>query len=395
VVIFGLASAGARVVLIAMVACCECGFDGASKWHWQMHQWVEQHRCAFRFGCRNIACSSLHTLAEQAHKWTWQRLRQREWEAECGFCSVGLCKFGLACERASRTVAYDSNYEDEEDGWSVVGGDRCSRIRAHAMLSDGQPWGGRFAVLLDTDEGLQRGDETFFDCACDNADFRFEIRNERRIRQQERRTQNGEQRKGRTARKRLEAAAIGTATENAAAMSVSARKRLCWLRAKLRRSVMLWQAVRLEAAACYGAQDGCEWRQLKKEMEVSQAEDERFWQSAVEDLCSDGVMVCFGEQVRLDQSVKLTEVYRTAALDGRKNRFKAEKDAEERKEGRKAGAVLRARQRQVEIKWWARVQQLPEQQRLRMRNDEDYARQMGLHIRDWLEEDAARGATRQ
>ena len=158
---------------------------------------------------------------------------------------------------------------------------------------------------------------------------------------------------------------------------------------------MLWQAVRLEAAACYGAQDGSEWRQLKKKMEVSQVEDERFWQSAVEDLCSDGVMVCFGEQVRLDQSVKQIEVYRTAALDGRENRFKAEKDAEERKEGRKAGAVLRARQRQVGDKWWARVQQLPEQQRLRMRNDEDYARQMGLHIRDWLEEDAARGATRQ
>ena len=118
--IFGLASVGARIVLIVMVACCECGFDGASKWHWQMHQWVEQHRCAFRFGCRNIACSSLHTLAEQTHKWTWQRLRQREWEAECGFCSVGLCKFGLACERASRTVAYDSNYEDEEEEWTMV-----------------------------------------------------------------------------------------------------------------------------------------------------------------------------------------------------------------------------------------------------------------------------------
>ena len=89
---FGLASAGARIVLIVMVACCECGFDGASKWHWQMHQihqWVEQHRCTFRFGCRNIACSSLHTLAEQAHKCTRQRLGQREWEAECGFYSVG------------------------------------------------------------------------------------------------------------------------------------------------------------------------------------------------------------------------------------------------------------------------------------------------------------------
>jgi hypothetical protein len=26
--------------------------------------------------------------------------------------------------------------------------------------------------------------------------------------------------------------------------------------------------------------------------------------------------------------------------------------------------------------------------------DEDYAREMGLHIQDWLDEDAARGATR-
>ena len=51
-----------------MVSCCECGFDRANRWHWQMHEWMERQRCPFRFGCRNDACSALHTLAEQQHK---------------------------------------------------------------------------------------------------------------------------------------------------------------------------------------------------------------------------------------------------------------------------------------------------------------------------------------
>ena len=55
-----------------------------------------------------------------------QNLRQREWEAECGFCSVSACRYGSDCRRATRRVGYDSAYEDEEDGWSVVGeGGRC------------------------------------------------------------------------------------------------------------------------------------------------------------------------------------------------------------------------------------------------------------------------------
>ena len=51
-------------------------------------------------------------------------------------------------------------------------------------------------------------------------------------------------------------------------------------------------------------------------------------------------------------------------------------------------------QRQVGDKCWERIQQLPRQQRMLVEEDEDYAREMGLHIQDWLDEDAARGATR-
>ena len=57
---------------------------------------------------------------------TMQNLRQREWEAECGFCSVSACRYGSDCRRTTRRVSYDSAYEDKEDGWSVVGeGGRC------------------------------------------------------------------------------------------------------------------------------------------------------------------------------------------------------------------------------------------------------------------------------
>ena len=324
--IFGLASAGARIVLIVMVACCECGFDGASKWHLQMHEWVEQHRCVFRFGCRNIACSSLHTLAEQAHKCTRQRLGQREWEAECGFCSVGVCRYGSACVRTARTVvAYDSGYDDDEDGWSVVGEvGRFGLQTEQTGLGCGLD-GGRFAVLADPGAMDSVTNEMFYECDCDNADFRFVLKDDRRARQQVRRKQNGQRRKGRTARKRAAAVITGATTDNAAATSVSTRKRLCWLRAKLQRTVVLWQAIRLEAAACYGAQDGCEWRQLEREMEMSQADDERFWQDAVEKLQSGEVLYCFGEETQMERVLTQIERFRRIAADGKGSRFKAEK----------------------------------------------------------------------
>ena len=58
------------------------------------------------------------------------------------FCSVETCKYGSGCARSERAaVASDSNYEDEEGGWAVVGGGRYNKIRAQAimMLADGQP----------------------------------------------------------------------------------------------------------------------------------------------------------------------------------------------------------------------------------------------------------------
>ena len=66
-------------------------------------------------------------------------------------------------------------------------------------------------------------------------------------------------------------------------------------------------------------------------------------------------------------------------------------------EGRCSYCIVlnRARQRQLSDKWRERVQQLPKQQRVLVQEDVEYAREMGLHIQDWLGEDAARGATRQ
>ena len=61
------------------------------------------------------------------------------------------------------------------------------------------------------------------------------------------------------------------------------KKRLCWLRAKLRRTVALWTALSDEVRACYGARDGGEMRRLEAQIEqhLSQADHERFWEGRV------------------------------------------------------------------------------------------------------------------
>ena len=267
-------------MLIAMVVCCECGFEGASHWHWQMHEWVETQRCTFRFGCRNDACTALHTLAEQAHKWTRQRLRQREWEAECGFCSVGLCKHGSACERSTRAVAYDSSYEDDQDGWSVVGGDGCCDWADRAGRTDttDEMDGGRFELLADSEVPDADG---FFECDCDNADFRFELRKERRTRQQERRKQGGQQRKGRTARKRVQAAVQFRA---AAVGSHGVHKRVCWLRAKMAVANNKWRCYIWERDAASVAGDGYRDAPFGRAGLLQARENEKLeWRQAVQD----------------------------------------------------------------------------------------------------------------
>ena len=96
---------------------------------------------------------------------------------------------------------------------------------------------GRFELLASSDT---LDDDEFFECDCDNADFRFEIRNERRIKQQERRKQEGQHRKGRTRRQRVAvAAAVGVTLKGSAVVqSHNARKRLCRLmKAKMCRIV--------------------------------------------------------------------------------------------------------------------------------------------------------------
>ena len=93
-------------------------------------------------------------------------------------------------------------------------------------------------------------------------------------------------------------------------------------------------------------------------------------------------LVYFDDTARLEESLGQMKVHTKMAVDGKEDRFKAEKYAKEWK----AGAIHRARQRQLSEKWWGRVQQLPSQQRVLVQEDEEYAREMGLHIRDWLED---------
>ena len=124
-------------------------------------------------------------------------------------------------------------------------------------------------------------------------------------------------------------------------------------------------------------------------MQMARAEDERFLQNAMKIQSAAVVLVYFSEQERIDQSVTQMETYKRTALDGNEHRFRPEKQAG----AWKAGAERRARQRQIGDKCWERIQQLPRQQRLRVEEDEDYARKMGLRVHDCLD-DAARGATR-
>jgi hypothetical protein len=300
-----------------------------------MHDFVEKQRCVFRFGCRNVACVAWHTLKEQEHMRTMQNLRQREWEAECGFCGVSACRYGSDCQRATRRVGYDSAYEDEEHGWSVVGeGGRCGVGAEPVDRIDVVRLGalGRFgplALVETVDEDILGGE--FFDCPCDNPEFQFVFREERRVRQRERRKQEGQQRRGRTSRNRAAAKNFTVqrinrdATVTRVKQSHQVRKRLCWLGAKLRRTVSLWCAAIDVARACYGAQDGGEWRLLESQMQRQLGQDERFWENAVHDCKYREKLVCFGEEQRLASSMVQIDRLKKVAVDGKVERLQSER----------------------------------------------------------------------
>jgi hypothetical protein len=82
-------------------------------------------------------------------------------------------------------VAYDSSYEDNEDGWSVVGVCGTSLVVRTDGASLGAP--GRFDPLIETsDDDDDHEDvlgENFFDCPCDDPEFRFVIREEHMTKQ--------------------------------------------------------------------------------------------------------------------------------------------------------------------------------------------------------------------
>ena len=253
-----------------------------------MHDFVEKQRCVYRFGCRNVACTAWHTLAEQEHKRTKQKLRQREWEAECGFCSVGACRYGPMCQR-EKAVADDSGYEDEADGWSVVGRGRARSVRLKSQ-AETSGHGGRFAALSvvgieDMEERKAKcSGEVFFECDCDDSKFSFELRSDRRIRQQERRKQEGQQRKGRTARKRVKAAVEFKA---AAVGNHKVHKRVCWLRAKMAVANNKWRCHIQERDAGSVAGDGHRDAPFGRVGMLQARENEKLeWRQAVQNTLS-------------------------------------------------------------------------------------------------------------
>jgi hypothetical protein len=234
-----------------------------------------------------VACAAWHTLAEQEHKRTKQKLRQREWEAECGFCSVGACRYGPLCQR-EKAVADDSGYEDEADGWSVVG---RGRARSVQLKSQAETSGyGRFATLSvvgieDMEERKAKcSGEVFFECDCDDPKFSFELRSDRRIRQQERRKQEGQQRKGRTARKRVKAAVEFKA---AAVGNHKVHKRVCWLRAKMAVANNKWRCHIQERDAGSVAGDGYRDAPFGRVGMLQARENEKLeWRQAVQNTLS-------------------------------------------------------------------------------------------------------------
>ena len=72
-------------------------------------------------------------------------------------------------QRSTRSVAYDSSYEDDQDGWSVVGGDGCCDWTDRTGRTDrvDEVDGGRFELLAVSEVP----DDGFFECDCDNAEL--------------------------------------------------------------------------------------------------------------------------------------------------------------------------------------------------------------------------------
>ena len=118
-------------------------------------------------------------------RWQSRRIsaRGRDWDSGNGRLSAVFAAWVCVSmaqlangPAASRTVTYDHdcdfNCEDDEDGWSVVGGDRQCAVwadRAKSADGAGSMGGGRYEVLVCEDKP---DDDGFFECDCDNADLR-------------------------------------------------------------------------------------------------------------------------------------------------------------------------------------------------------------------------------
>ena len=91
--------------------------------------------------------------------------------------------------------------------------------------------------------------------------------------------------------------------------------------------------------------------------------DERFWQNAIKVHNPGGVMVCFGEERKMKESFDQIELFRRAAIDGKKDRFRSEKCEEKLRQSAADAAADRARKGQEVAKLRASSKQLTRQQK--------------------------------
>ena len=121
--------------------------------------------------------------------------------------------------------------------------------------------------------------DVFFECDCDNAESRFELRKERKTRQHERRKKGGQQRKDRTTRKRVQAA---IQFRVAAVGSHGVHKRVCWLRAKMALAYNKWRCYIWERDEASVAGDGYRDAPFGRAGLLQAREDEKLeWRQAI------------------------------------------------------------------------------------------------------------------
>ena len=70
--------------------------------------------CVFGMNCRRgLDCHCGHTDVEKKLFADRKALREKEWMAPCGFCALGRCRYGEACQRSIRSRLSNEAYEKQ------------------------------------------------------------------------------------------------------------------------------------------------------------------------------------------------------------------------------------------------------------------------------------------